>query len=421
MKSKKAEKILNEQLQIIKPSEEILRKINNFIDESCTFIQNKLIEQNISAEVFIGGSLAKGTIIKKEIYDVDIFVRFDRYKNKEISNLLGKVLGKGFKRVHGSRDYFQLLKENILLEIIPVLKIDKPEFAENVTDLSYFHVKYVTELINKDDKLKDEIILSKNFCYAQNVYGAESYIKGFSGYALELLICHYKTLLNLMKEITKIKREKLIIDDAGYYSNKDELMREMNVAKRQSPIILVDPTFKYRNALSSLSDETFSRFKKMCERFLKYPSKKFFLIKSISDDFNRLKNVKILSVNIDRQSGDIAGTKSKKFYKFFIRKLKDEFKIGKSEFDYDEKENKAYFYFVLSKKKDEVKIGPSINDNKNIDRFKKIHPSSFIKGNFIYAKIKHTESFDKWFLNFIKIYKKTMTEMGILELVNLNK
>jgi tRNA nucleotidyltransferase (CCA-adding enzyme) len=160
----------------------------------------------IKADVFVGGSLAKGTLVRKEVYDseerkssasqtfskkvydVDIFVRFDgeKYKDDEISGILGKALsvGKGVKKIHGSRDYYQKIVEGIVIEIIPVLKIKKPEDAENVMDLSYFHVNYLLKKIKKKKKLVDEIILAKSFCHAHNCYGAESYIRGFSGYSL---------------------------------------------------------------------------------------------------------------------------------------------------------------------------------------------------------------------------------------------
>ena len=54
---------------------------------------------------------------------------------------------------------------------------------------------------------------------------------------------------------------------------------DLNSAKLNSPIILVDPTYKQRNALAALSDETFEKFKSACKKFLKNPSLKSFEIK----------------------------------------------------------------------------------------------------------------------------------------------
>src|SRR3989344_5865150 len=102
-----------------------------------------------------------------------------------------KIVPKNAVRIHGSRDYF-VVKENnnFEFEIIPTLKIKKPSEAKNIIDLSYFHVNYVRNKL-KNKKLADEIKLAKAFIHYSDCYGAESYINGFSGYAVELLVIYY--------------------------------------------------------------------------------------------------------------------------------------------------------------------------------------------------------------------------------------
>lgn len=419
----KYNKIIKKQLELIKTTKEEYEKIRGISDNFIKALKEKLKKNKIKADVFLGGSLAKGTIVKKDIYDIDIFVRFDKSynkanKNNEISNLLGKLLGKA-KKVHGSRDYYQIKTKNILIEVIPVLKIEKPKQSVNVTDLSYFHVNYIVKKIKKNPKLINEIVLAKTFAYAQNCYGAESYMQGFSGYSLELLICHYKAFLNFVKEMSKINiKEKLIIDDKKLYKNN--VLTEMNNSKTHSPIILVDPTFKERNALSSLSKETFIKFQKSCKDFLRKPSKKFFIRKSVIENFKQ-KPI-IISIKTNKQSGDIAGTKSKKFFKFFFSRLKKEFEIKKSAFEYNDKKNLANFYLVLNKKKPSLIRGPPITSITNLNNFKKIHKNAFINNGFAYAKLKHNLTFNKWFKRFLKKDKKIIREMGVREVkkVNLN-
>ncbi len=434
---KNINKILNQQAELIKPSLETLKKIERTSESFCGNLRKKLRSKKIKADVFIGGSLAKKTLVKKDKYDVDIFVRFDRkYEDKKISKLLEGILTKA-KKIHGSRDYYQLIINGIIFEIIPVLKIKKPEQAENITDLSYFHVNYVLNKIRKNKKLADEIILAKTFAYAQDCYGAESYIHGFSGYAIELLICHYGSFLKFIKSISlqNIKQvnissssklgmkrtdyvsdiNKIIIDDSKFYKNKQEVLRELNESKIQSPIILIDPTFKERNALASLSQETFLKFKKTCKDFLKNPSSEFFERKNIFEELSRKykDKLRIVSVKTNKQAGDIAGSKSKKFFEFFCNRLRREFEIKKAEFDYDEKKNTAYFYFVLEKKKDEVIKGPPVTAVHNLSKFKKAHKNAFIKKHIAYAKIKHDLSFVRFFNMFKRKYEKVVREMGV--------
>jgi len=424
--------VLKQQVEIIKPDKEIFDKINKISSEFIGELNKRLKKKKIDAQVFIGGSLAKGTLVKKgkydsenkfsdsqtffgKVYDVDIFVRFDeKYGDKKISRLLGKVLGKKVKKVHGSRDYYQVLIEGIILEIIPVLEIKKPEHAQNVMDLSYFHVNYLLKKIKRKKKLAEEIILAKSFCYSQNCYGAESYIRGFSGYALELLICHYGSFEKFLKEVIKSNGKKIVIDDAKFYRKKN-VLQELNESKLNSPMILIDPTYKERNALAGLSDETFVKFKTVIKKFLKNPSSDFFVVKEIGEELKKKhgKELNIIEIKTSKQAGDIAGTKSKKFFEFFNHVLKKEFAINLAEFDYNERENIAEFYFVLGKKQDELLSGPFIKDKQNVKRFKQVHKKVVKKKDAVYALIKHDLSFEDWFKLFLKKEKKIMKQMSV--------
>lgn len=407
----KIKEILERQILLIKPTEKgqerIEKETENFVKE----LESKIKNKKIKADVFLGGSLAKGTLIKKQKYDIDIFVRFDeKYQDKEISKLLGKVLGKA-KKIHGSRDYFQLKKGDVLFEVVPVLKIAKPTEAKNITDLSYFHVNYIKSKIKKNKKLADEIMLAKSFAYDQDCYGAESYIKGFSGYALELLICYYGSFT---KFITMIKdKEKIVLDSEKFYKNKQEIMLELNEAKLQSPIVFVDPTFKERNALAALSLETFMKFKKACKDFLEKPSSKFFEKKDLGQELKKKhKNLIIIEIKTGKQKGNIAGSKLKKFYKFLTKSLEKHFEIKIKEFEYEEEKNTGKIFLVMRQKKELVVEGPPITSVEHITKFKKKHKRCFIKKGRAYAKEKAKNI--KEILQEIK-KDKVMKEMGVTE------
>jgi len=414
-----AKTILKKQIELVKLDKDVIDKIDIVSKKFCDELKKSIKSKKIKAEVFIGGSLAKNTIVKTDDnkYDVDIFVRFDKkYKDDEISKLLEKIIGNKAQKVHGSRDYYQIKTDNIILETIPVIRIKKPEEALNVTDLSYFHVNYVTEKIKKSKKLSDEIKLAKAFAHSQECYGAESYIRGFSGYSLELLICHYKSFLKFIEAIAKFEgKEKLIIDDNKFYKKKLVLI-ELNESKLISPIILVDPTFKERNALSSLSSETFEKFKKACTLFLRNPSEEFFRKKSILEGFKDFKHLRIVSITTNKQKGDISGTKSKKFFKFFISQLNREFELKKADFDYDENENIANYYLIVDKKAEEIVKGPPTADINHLTDFKKAHPEAFVKNNISYAKINHNLTFEDFLNRFIEKDKRVIKEMSIKEI-----
>jgi len=419
--------VLKEEIALIKPSSEELSRIEPELKILIKSIEEKIKKQKISAEIFIGGSFAKKTLIKKEKYDIDIFVRFDKIKDEsKLSIILQKLLPKNAKKIHGSRDYFSLNQEigtiSVDFEIIPVIKIKNPLEAKNIMDLSYFHVNYVKKKIAKNPKLADEIKLAKAFVHFQGCYGAESYINGFSGYALELLVIYYKTFVNFIKGIVKNKGEKIIIDSEKFYKNKEAILRGINEAKLSSPIILIDPTFKERNAVAALSEDTFKIFKESCVKFMKKPSYDFFKKKdNISLLEKKYKN-KLIKINLstEKQAGDIAGTKLKKFFGFFCSKIERYFEIKERYFEYDEKSNIGKVYLVLNPKKEIIFHGPPVEMEDRLREFKKEHKKVVIKAGKSYAIEKMNLSFDKFLNDFSNKDEKILREMGIINVSIIN-
>ena len=401
-KLKKINLILRKQLGVIKPSAEELRILNELADALIIKL-NKCLKGK--AEAFIGGSLAKGTLIKKERYDIDIFVRFNykyKSKGKEMSNELEKAvkfLDIRFQRIHGSRDYLNLLlynkklKKKILFEIIPTLCIKKPIDAENITDLSFFHILYVKR--HTDKKIADEIRLAKSFCFSQGCYGAESHIQGFSGYALELLVIYFKTFANLIKNASTWSiKDKVVIDPKRFYKNKSNVLENLNESKLISPIILIDPTFKERNVCASVSEITFQKFLNACKKFLSKPSLEFFELKKINiAEYKKIaKNKKakfsILSVYVKENVESIAASKLFKFFNFLRVVLKkNNFEIIKSEWEFFPK-NKAKFYFIYKSASRIIVQGPPIEMMEHAKKFRKKYKQIFIKNKRLYAYAK---------------------------------
>ena len=270
-------------LKTIAPNKEqeqaILKAATSFI---------KTLQKNIKdAEVILGGSVAKGTFLAHKT-DIDIFVRFNYLKYKQKSNQLSAILAKALKKsfpketinkVHGSREYFQIKKDNYDFEIVPILLISQVSDSKNITDISPMHSVW----INKQKKsFKNQIRLTKQFAEAKGCYGAESYISGFSGYALEILTIHYKSFNKLLEAATNWKN-KQVVDVEGYHKGKDIFM-EIDIAKLNSPLIIVDPTDKYRNVLAALQEDKFKRFKKVAKAYLNSPNSSFFEFQQISLD-----------------------------------------------------------------------------------------------------------------------------------------
>jgi len=369
----------------------------------------------IKAEIFVGGSFAKGTLAESEEYDVDIFVRFDK-KYEELSKNLGKILKsvEGFKieKLHGSRDYYRVYKERKLtFEIIPVIKVKKVREAENVTDLSYFHVKYLKKNLN--EKLRKEILLAKKFFKGIGVYGAESYIGGFSGYGAECLIINYRTFSKMLRELVKVK-ERVVLDPAKQYKRKGDIMIELNESKVHSPIVLVDPTWKERNVLAALTRETFEKFQTEARKYLKNPSRKFFDVEKFDVERFRKKKGEYVKVVLesDRQEGDIAGTKMKKFSKFLVKNLGRYFEVSGYEFVYEGEKN-ADVYLIGKAKKEVVGCGPPVKMKKEVKKFKKKNKKVFVKNGRLWSRERVQFSMGEFIRKFDR---EVMREMGVTKL-----
>lgn len=409
-------KFLEEIKKRIRLSEEEETEIKKRIKE---FI--KKIKKPKKVKIFVGGSFAKNTMVKKEILDIDLFFIFPKSR-KNISLELEKILKTSkikAKKLKGSRDYFRVaLSKKIFLEIVPIIKIKKVEEAENVTDVSPFHVEYVLKKIKERPQLADEIRLAKVFCQACNCYGAESYIRGFSGYSIEVLICHYGSFLKFVRAASSWKKQ-VILDPEKNYKNKKEILEKINYAKLLSPVILIDPVQPSRNLTASLSNETFEEFVKNCKAFLASPSEKFFLKKEekIEDWKKEAKNKKakffLLEIFPLSDKVDIAGAKSKKFFDFLCKQASFlGFEIIKKRFIFDEKKLKSEFFFIVKEpKKILIVRGPPISAQKIfVESFKKKWKKVFIKDNRFYAKTKRkVVTFDQ----FLKKIKEKMKEMGI--------
>lgn len=416
-------KVLEQALENIKPSKYDIKEIKIEVDEFIKKINQQLKSQKVKAEVFIGGSFAKGTIIKKEQYDLDIFLRFHEKKENlsDITEKIIKKVDKTYKRLHGSRDYFRLkLNKNASLEIIPVLKVSKPQEADNITDLSYSHVNYIKKKI-KTQKILDDIMIAKAFCHANECYGAESYIKGFSGYGLELLVYYYKGFLPLIKTIANHKKGQILIDIEKLHKQKHKIWLDLNESKLKSPIVLIDPTYKQRNTLAGLSNETFTKFREACIGFLKNPNLDWFKSKTLEIEKLKDKAKKqgneflLLDAKTSKEEGAIAGSKLLKFFNHLESELQSRFEIKEKGFEYEGKKS-ARAFFIVKKRKERIIPGPLAKDTPNVKKFKKAHKTTIIKSGKVYAKEKIKENAIDFLRNWRNQNSKKIDEMYIKDL-----
>ena len=340
------------------------------VDAIVEAINKQLRKQKVKAIARLGGSFAKDSWLLGD-HDVDIFVAFDlSYKDKPISDILEKVL-KFLKpdRVHGSRDYFQV-EDHFKCEIIPVLAIKKASDAQNITDFSLRHVTWVN---GRSKKLKTDIRLAKKFCKGQRVYGAESYIRGFSGHVVDLLVIHYDGFLPFLRAATRWK-PKTVIDINN--SHKGKALFELNKSKTEGPLVLVDPVQPDRNAAASLTMENYERFIHGAKSFLARPSINHFEHQA-PDLVALAKRGTLVKVRASATEGsdDVAGTRLLKLFEHLKTLLADSgFTVTNAAWDWDTTSGKALLWFVTKEPllpKTRAVMGPPVKIKKHADAFKK--------------------------------------------------
>ncbi len=351
------------------------------VDRVLDAINKQLRQRKLKAKAFLGGSFAKDTWLVGD-HDVDIFVAFDTtYEDSRLSDLLAKAIS--FlkpQRVHGSRDYFQI-DNHFLFEVIPVLAIKKPSDSKNITDFSLKHVGWVN---SRSKKIKDDIRLAKKFCKAQRVYGAESYIRGFSGHVVDLIVIHYGGFMPLLRAASKWQM-KTVIDTMNHHKGK--ALFALNKSKTTGPLVVVDPVQPDRNAAASLTDDNYSRFIHAAKMFIAKPSIQMFERKQV--DFDELsKRGTLTKVRCTALPGsdDVAGTKILKLFEHLKKSISESgLTVTNSSWEWDKE--KALLWFVTKEKtlpQTRKVEGPPIAIKRHAEAFKqKYKKTTIVKGRLV--------------------------------------
>lgn len=379
----------------IKPTLQEEKDLKTTTNKCILKIKKELSSHPIT--IIIGGSLAKDTNLTNN-NEVDLFVAFKYLEKKtkaaNISSYLKKALDEAFGAknitlMHGSRDYYQVHINSILFEIIPIIDVDASNKALNITDISPLHAIWV----NKHAKdIKDDIRLAKQFAKSIRAYGAESYLGGFSGYMIEILVTYYGSFEKLIIAAAKW-RAQVVVDPTKFYT-KQEVFFKINKSKLSSPIIIVDPVDKKRNAAAALGVEKFKLFSKKAREYLKNPTKELFELTQLEltqlETKAQKKKCSLIYIECVPLEGkrDVIGAKLRKAFDDIKEKIQ-EFSIKESDWQWEEQN--AKLYFMLKNKKIppfKIRNGPPISLKEHATLFRKKNADVFEKSGKLYAKVK---------------------------------
>ncbi|MCH8519475.1 MAG: nucleotidyltransferase domain-containing protein [Nanoarchaeota archaeon] len=412
------EDLKNKILKRITPTKDEVKELKILVDVFKQKLYGVAKSKNYVINIELGGSYAKNTFLKGD-FDIDFFIQFSSsIEDKKKEEILVEILGDAkinFNIKHGSRLYvsgfFSNFSNNHLnndinssqyfgfnFECVPTEICDDVTKAKNSTDISIFHVKYLQKKIQENPKLIDEIRLTKKWFKTQKLYGAESYINGFSGHSIECLIMKFKTFENLIIFFSQMKKGDILVIDE-YNSNKISFSKD-----KESPLMIQDPILEGRNALSALSDEQFYRAKYIAIQSLQYGFKeKDFLSNKLCKNLKDLRKVffeeKLDFVGIEytikktNLSRDILGSKLLKLSKKISKLLKSNgFSVISLSFEMFEEESVAFTKIIvehskLPKKYVSKAISLDVSQD-HIINFLQTHKHSTLRliNNFLYVE-----------------------------------
>jgi len=260
------------------------------------------------------------------------------------------------------------------IEVIPVLYITRPNQAKNITDHSPFHVNWSKR---KSKGLVEDVKISKQFFRGIGAYGAESWIGGFSGHVIEILTVNYGGFKKLLTAISKWE-DTAFTDVEKYYSNEKDARSSISKSKQDSPLLVIDPIDKGRNAAAAVTKEKYDFLKINVEAFLKKPVLTAFDELIITDeDIKKLvkKNkLYLFSAKPESPKLDASGAKMLNYYKKISRMFtENNFELVDSGFFWDKK-NDGLIWFILNpkelSKKHILKGPPTYESSLNVLKFK---------------------------------------------------
>ncbi len=261
--------LLDSILKEIRPTEDESKREERIIKE--------IIERlkRFEIEPILVGSVAKKTDLKGD-KDIDIFIMFDENTKKEALEKRGLEIGRKIFEELNARyeiDYAEHpytigFYKGYNIEIVPCYKTKK---VKSAVDRTPHHTEYIKRKLRQNKKLRDQILLLKQFMKGIGVYGAEAKIEGFSGYLIELLVINYGSFKNVL-EAAKDWRFGEIIDPENLW-NKNKGIKHLFP---DANLIIIDPVDRYRNAAAAVSRQSVGKFKIKADEFLKNPNRNFF-------------------------------------------------------------------------------------------------------------------------------------------------
>jgi tRNA nucleotidyltransferase (CCA-adding enzyme) len=264
-------------LERIKPKPEEYEKLHSTFNYVKKAILDVLSKRGLNAEVTLQGSVAHDTWLSGD-RDLDVFVLFPETWSKSDLELEAlQILVEAAKRVgvyelrYAEHPYVHVKVGDVEADLVPGLKLGDPSRAKTAVDRTPFHTEYVNSKLTST--MKDQVRLLKRFMKTIGVYGAEIKVKGFSGYATELLVISYGSFRGVLEAASNWKIPVFVNTIGDKFGDYRRKLRERYP---DSVIYMPDPVDPLRNTTASVSIRSIATFILAATCYLRNPGFEFF-------------------------------------------------------------------------------------------------------------------------------------------------
>ena len=213
--------------------------------------------------VELGGSYAKGTWLPRDT-DVDIFVKFKKSVPDELFRSESRNIGlnsmKNYNPTERYADhpYVEADVNGTAVNVVPCYDVARGEW-NSAADRSPYHTRHMCE--NLTDRMKNDVRLFKKFLKVRGIYGAQMAVRGFSGYAAEVLVLNFGGFEEVVRGMASAARG----DTIGRTSKKFD-----------TPISIIDPIDENRNLAAAISNRNMALLILWCRALISDPDSAIF-------------------------------------------------------------------------------------------------------------------------------------------------
>lgn len=173
---------------------------------------------------------------------------------------------------YAEHPYVRVRLGEVEADIVAGLKLDTPTLAKTAVDRTPFHTLFINKTLSSEQR--DHVRLLKKFMKSIGVYGAEVKTRGFSGYAVELLIVAYGGFREVLKAASEW-RPPVVVNTIGDKLTR-ELLKKLRDKYPDSLVYMPDPVDYLRNVTASVNARSLFTFIIASQCYLSNPSVSFF-------------------------------------------------------------------------------------------------------------------------------------------------